>query len=821
MRLLHVAAGLVGSPICSSVNPQPDLLVPNLYNNSVSFTPASWYLPYQSQWSSTSDATAWIQIDLGVGALPVEEIVLYPLNQAHDYYNEQIISYGFPIQYKVEVSDDEGFGSGSTTLLVDCTGNDQPNPADTIVTHTLETPPESGQRYFRFTASKLGETNRNGEYMLGMLKIEVMAQGNDIALLKPVTVDPVYGYQGWQMIGQSLSSDAPITDTAFITRSPRPMGEGIVINNPENIIDQSLWRPPTRGASTPVSGVSLEPGTVFYNAFVNNIGYLLDESMGTVDKLGNDFLVRAGQPGTPDLQYPAGYWDGYPGSNAARFLMGASNTLRWTNDSELLARVTGLIDIIEGCAEDNGNVMGFPINETFEHQNAGYGRSWLTHGLLATGYLGDERGFNLIRRYYDWFNQYEYVDRMAHGSVQGGQGVVASTLVGSSPIGVPEDIYVVQQYFQENYWRDGLAQGNADLIWQYPYDHPHTYLTTSLEPYFDMYLLTGDERYYDMVDGYWNLFYNHWINIGGSTSIIEFGDYPPDSQHLNSAGELCGSSFWIRVNQRFHWLFPTKEVYVSEIEKSLYNVVMGNQVNDTGLIYHAYLTGTKDFNPDGQMLNTCCEGQGTRSLGSMPEFIYSTDPDSGELFVNLFQSSQIEWQLKGNNATLAMHTHFPFDNDVELTITELSSNSSVQAKLYIRIPSWATANVQVSVNSEEVSVGTPGSYLVLDRAWVEGDNITFTLPIAHSLIKYEGADQIEDHIRYGLMYGPILMAVTGPNEAVFTVVGSGPEALFDLLQPVEGSQLNFMIENYPGYTLMPYWQVGHKTFTSVPVIDVA
>jgi hypothetical protein len=35
------------------------------------------------------------------------------------------------------------------------------------------------------------------------------------------------------------------------------------------------------------------------------------------------------------------------------------------------------------------------------------------------------------------------------------------------------------------------------MIWQCPYDHPYMYLSTDLEPYFDIYLLTGNQYYYN------------------------------------------------------------------------------------------------------------------------------------------------------------------------------------------------------------------------------------------------------------------------------------------------------------------------------------
>jgi len=58
-------------------------------------------------------------------------------------------------------------------------------------------------------------------------------------------------------------------------------------------------------------------------------------------------------------------------------------------------------------------------------------------------------------------------------------------------------------------------------------------------------------------------------------------------------GELCGSVFWVRFNQRFHLLAPSEEKYVAEIEKSIYNVGLANQVDSKGIRYLTHLEGTK------------------------------------------------------------------------------------------------------------------------------------------------------------------------------------------------------------------------------------
>jgi len=91
--------------------------------------------------------------------------------------------------------------------------------------------------------------------------------------------------------------------------------------------------------------------------------------------------------------------------------------------------------------------------------------------------------------------------------------------------GKPEDIQVIQRYYQEDYWLEGLAAHKTDVVWQYPYDRPHNYLITDFEAYLDVYRATGDKRYLDAMKGAWDLYHDHWEHIGGSIAITELGSF--------------------------------------------------------------------------------------------------------------------------------------------------------------------------------------------------------------------------------------------------------------------------------------------------------
>jgi DUF1680 family protein len=391
--------------------------------------------------------------------------------------------------------------------------------------------------------------------------------------------------------------------------------------------------------------------------------------------------------------------------------------------------------------------------------------------------------------------------------------MIASTRMYHTPVGKPADIQVIQRYFQENYWMDQLAAREDGAIWQYPYDRPHCYLLTNLEAYLDLYRATGDPRYLHAVEGAWELYHDKWENPGGSISIIESVESPPKSYMLHTElEELCGNSFWAFLSQRFHRLDPGNEKYVAEIEKSIYNVALANQAGSQGFRYHALLVHGKE---QPTQKNTCCEGQGTRLIGSLPEHIYSLASDG--LYVNLFEPSTIHWTEGGASVRLKMMTRFPLEREVRL---QFSTARPTQMKIRLRVPSWAARQMAVTVNGKPAGSGQAGSYVAISRMWAEGDIASFTLPAALVASRYMGVDQIPDHDRYTVSFGPILLAAVGAPEIRLRLANvRKPEDLLKHLQPRPGQPLHYLVENNPGVEFMPYWKVDREPFNCFPAVD--
>jgi DUF1680 family protein len=753
--------------------------------------PSPTGLGYDSPLAATAEEPGWVQVDLG-SSRKIEAVKLYP---KVSFISQR--SQGFPVRFRIDVSDDPRFGTAA--LIADQTGADYPDPADHIRTF----PAGSTGRYVRLTATRLRSTGpRSGaapRFGFSLSKMDVISDAKDVAVGRPVA--------------DSAKGDLGVTP---LTRPPRPQGETIFTENPGNVTEARTWRPPAARVAIPRGGVRLEDG-LLKTAFENNIGYLLGSF--TVDELLKEFRDRAGKPSPAGLRTPDRFWQSdLAGSNAGRFLMGAGNSLRWTDHAELRSRLNQVIAGIDECRQPNGYIMAYPEDTIFYSERAAYTRAWLTHGLIEAGYAGSQDAFRLLRGYYDWFDRCEYLPKLLRGATQGVQGMIANTRMYHTPAGKPEDIQVIQRYFQESYWLKQLAGREEAAIWKYPYDRPHCYLITALEAYMDLYRATGERRYLDAARGGWDLYLGKWQHVGGSIAICEESVYPPGSYRLHAkTGELCGSSFWSFLSQRFHALYPDQEKYVNEIEKSIYNVALANQVGAEGIRYTACLVGRKQNQAgnQGMNMNTCCEGQGTRLLGAMPEFVYSIAPDG--LYVNLFAASSVEWRHGGQPLKLQMVTEFPFRPDVELRI---AAARSVRARIRVRVPAWAAGDMAIRVSGAAAVTGRAGSYVTLDRAWKNGDAISFTLPMDFRMTRYTGVDRVAGQERYALEYGPILMALAGEvDEKGGATVPLAPADLPKRLRPKTGQPLHFAIDGDLRHEYLPYWQVvADRLFTCYPAL---
>lgn len=125
--------------------------------------------------STPNEEIKWVQVDLGQETT-IDEIILYPLVYAG------IKGYGFPLRYRIEVSNESDFSE--PIIFADYTKNDVANTG--MVPVVINGRKLQG-RYVRLFATKLKFNENDGQHSFGLNELEVISNGNNVALGAAVT----------------------------------------------------------------------------------------------------------------------------------------------------------------------------------------------------------------------------------------------------------------------------------------------------------------------------------------------------------------------------------------------------------------------------------------------------------------------------------------------------------------------------------------------------------------------------------------------------------------------------------------------------------
>jgi hypothetical protein len=82
----------------------------------------------------------------------------------------------------------------------------------------------------------------------------------------------------------------------------------------------------------------------------------------------------------------------------------------------------------------------------------------------------------------------------------------------------------------------------------------------------------------------------------------------------------------------------------------------------------------------------------------------------------------------GETVVLDEQTHYPFEQDVALTVGGLKKNKAVSFPVYLRIPTW-TQGAHVTVNGKTVKGEVRTGLLRLEREWKNGDQVKVHFPM--------------------------------------------------------------------------------------------
>ncbi|MEO6434776.1 MAG: DUF1553 domain-containing protein, partial [Tepidisphaeraceae bacterium] len=129
---------------------------------------------YHGLISTSSESEKWVQVELPASAT-IEEVRLIPARPT-DFADTP--GFGFPLRFKIEVSDDPTFAS--PTALADHTTGDFPSPGyDPFIVR----PDSKRGRFVRVTATRLWERTKGaGDLVFALAELQVHSGGRNVAL---------------------------------------------------------------------------------------------------------------------------------------------------------------------------------------------------------------------------------------------------------------------------------------------------------------------------------------------------------------------------------------------------------------------------------------------------------------------------------------------------------------------------------------------------------------------------------------------------------------------------------------------------------------
>ncbi|MEH3120658.1 MAG: glycoside hydrolase family 127 protein [Sphingomonas phyllosphaerae] len=319
-----------------------------------------------------------------------------------------------------------------------------------------------------------------------------------------------------------------------------------------------------------------------------------------------------------------------------------------------------------------------------------------------------------------------------------------------------------------------------------------------------LYELTGDQRYRTAAQFFWDRVTKHHSYVIGGNADREYF-FGPDriARNLSEATcEHCNTYNMLKLSRQLFAQTPDG-TYFDYYERAHLNHTL-SQINPRtrGFTYFTpMLSGAaRDHAPAGQEGFVCCGGSGMEAHAKHGDSIFWEG--DGMLLVNLYIPAQAQWRARA--ATLTLATGYPYEPEARLTFATLGKRGRFPVAL--RVPAWAAAREQITVNGEPVTAEHAGGYAIVERRWKAGDTLAITLPLELRTEAAQGGGPV------AILRGPLVLAADmGPAETPWqgvepALVGDNVLAAFT---PVVGAAGTFATKGVgrPGdLTFVPFYR---------------
>lgn len=289
---------------------------------------------------------------------------------------------------------------------------------------------------------------------------------------------------------------------------------------------------------------------------------------------------------------------------------------------------------------------------------------------------------------------------------------------------------------------------HPDVWWGWENGQKAYEMMSCYEGLLQLYLVTGNFKYYKAVVDVVENIINTEINIAGSGSAFECWYHGIENQTRPTyhTMETCVTITWMKLCNTLLQVSGDPK-YADQIELTFYNALLASMKFDAGEIAkYSPLEGMRHAGEEqcGMHIN-CCNANGPRGFALMPGFAFMKSGNT--VFVNFYCESEATIELeKGNKVFIQQKTTYPESDKITLII---NLEKETEFSLALRIPEWSAQN-SIKVKGEEITEIQPGTFKTIQRKWKNGDKIELTLDLRGRLIKQDDYQAI--------VRGPLVLA---------------------------------------------------------------
>jgi uncharacterized protein len=220
---------------------------------------------------------------------------------------------------------------------------------------------------------------------------------------------------------------------------------------------------------------------------------------------------------------------------------------------------------------------------------------------------------------------------------------------------------------------------------------------------------------------------------------------------------------------------------------------------------------------------SCCPTNLIRFIPSVSNLIYATEGEN--FYINLFISNEAKVSLKGKMVKLIQQTNYPWNGNIAISVNP-EKKSSFTIKL--RIPRWAKNEVapgglyaylssaqkpiSVTVKGEKAGTITADGYLTITRNWNAGDKIEVEFPM--EVKRVVTSDKVPSNKGLvALEYGPVVYCAEEMDNTtdVFQLKIADNEAIMVEYKPDLLTGVNVLkSEDEKPFTMIPYYAWSNR-----------